>query len=194
MSSLLKEARDLKATLESEIIKLWTIAEEEKKKTEEARFETIVATEWCDRMMKRLEDLRGATVVKEDSLNKVINDLEARVKTQSKSELTLNTAISELCKGEGVDWEMAIEVEGFTPVRGTLFNLALKSAKELVQAEQPWLDLDFLAIEDDEEVEDTQSGTMNLDAEGQKIALSNDEAVDQTPEMDNEGAPEKERK
>lgn len=119
----------MNAILESEIVKLRTIAEEEKKKTDETRFKIVAATKRCDRVMKRLEDLRGATVVKEDGLNKVIKDLEAKVETQSESELTLNATISELFKGEGVDWDMAIEAEGLTPIRETLFNLAMKSTK-----------------------------------------------------------------
>lgn len=146
----------------------------------------VAATERCSRTMKRLDDLRAATEVREDGLNKVFSDLEARVKTQFESELTLNFTISELRKGEGVDWETAIEAEGFAPVRETLFNLALKSTKESVQAEYPELNLDFLVVEEDEGAEDTQSGTTNLGVEGQKTAPINDEAIDQGPAKNEE--------
>lgn len=98
MSSLLREARDLNATLESEVVKLQTISEEERKKTEEAKIEVVAATERCSRTMKRLDDLRAATEVREDSLNKVISDLEAKVKVQTENELNLNSIISLLCK------------------------------------------------------------------------------------------------
>lgn len=76
---------------------------------------------------------------------------------------------------------MGIEAEDFAPVRETLFTLAMKSAKDLVLAEYPDLKLDFLVVEDEEEVEDTQSGTAHLGAEGQKIAPTNEEAIDQDP-------------
>lgn len=79
---------------------------------------------------------------------------------------------------------MVIEAEDFAPVRETLFNLAMKLVKESDQAEYPNLKLDFLAVEDDKEVVDTQSGTAHLGTEGQKIVVpANDEAVDQDPKF-----------
>lgn len=80
---------------------------------------------------------------------------------------------------------MVIEAEDFHPVRETLFNLAMKSVKESVQAEYPDLKLDFLAVEGEKEVEDTQSGTVHLGTEGQQIDVpANDEVVDPDPEKD----------
>lgn len=64
-------------------------------------------------------------------------------------------------------------------MRETLFNMAMKSAKESVQAEYPKLKQDFLVVKDDNEVEDTQSETANLGANGKKITPDNDEAIDQ---------------
>lgn len=142
--------------------------------------------------MKMLEDLQGATAVREDGLNKVISELEAKVKLQMERELKLNsdiselnTTVSKLRRGEGVDWEVVVEAEGFTPVRETLFALAMKSPKDLVQAEYPELKLDFLVVEEEEEIEDTQSETANLGAEGQKISTPVGEAVDHEPENAN---------
>lgn len=56
--------------------------------------------------------------------------------------------------------------------------MAMKSAKESVQAQYPDLKLDFLVVEDDEEVEDTHSGIANQSAEGQKIAPTKDGDAD----------------
>lgn len=103
----------------------------------------------------------------------------------------LNSTASELHKGEGVDWEMAIEADDFAPVRETLFNLAMKQAKESVQAVYPDLKLDFLEVEDEKEVEDPQSGSAHLGAEGQKTASAENEAVDQNPAKDGEKSPKK---
>lgn len=80
-----------------------------------------------------------------------------------------STIISLLRKGEEIDWETAIEAEDFVPVRETLYNLAIKVAKESVQSEYLDLKLNFLVVDDDEEVGDIQSGTMNLGAEGQNF-------------------------
>lgn len=76
---------------------------------------------------------------------------------------------------------MAIKADVFAPIRETLFNIAMKSAKELVQAEYPDLNLDFLVVEYEEEVEDTQSETAHLGAKGQKVTQTGDEVVDQDP-------------
>lgn len=78
MSSLLKNALDLNTNLENEIVKLRTVAEEEKKRAGEARFEFVAVTKRCGCIMKRLEDIRKTTIVTEDGLNKVINELEAK--------------------------------------------------------------------------------------------------------------------
>lgn len=129
MSSLLKEAHDLNVTLEGEVLKLPANTEEEKEKKEETKLEAVAATEWCTRVMKRLEDLRAATKVREDGLNKIISDLEVTVKAQIENELNLNSTISLLRKGEGVDWETTIETEDFALIRETLYNLAVKLAK-----------------------------------------------------------------
>lgn len=58
MSSLLKEARDLKVTLENKVVKQGAIVEGERKKVKEVKNEAMVATERCSRTMKRLDDLR----------------------------------------------------------------------------------------------------------------------------------------
>lgn len=62
-----------------------------------------------------------------------------------------------------------IKADDFAPICETLFNIAMKYVKESVQVEYPDLNLDFLVVEYEEEVEDTQSGTAHLGAEGQKI-------------------------
>lgn len=77
MSSLLNEARDLNATLEGEVLRLRAITKEERKNVEEAKIEAVAATERCSRAVKRVGDLREATVAREDGLNKLISDLEA---------------------------------------------------------------------------------------------------------------------
>lgn len=164
----------------------YTIAEEEKKKKEEAKLEAVTATERFSSVMMRLKDLREVTVAREDGLNNVISELEAKVKLQAENELKLkfdifelNSTTSKLRKGEGVDWDMVIKAEDFAPVHDILFTLAMKSAKDSVQTEYPDLKLDFLVVDDDEEVEDTQSGIANLGAEGYKIVPTNEETVDQ---------------
>lgn len=103
-------ACDLNVNLEAEILKLRFAVEEEKKKKEEAKMEALAAVDRCSGRMKRLEDLRGATVARENGPNKVINDLEAKVKLQVENKLKLNSEISELNstisklrKGESVD-------------------------------------------------------------------------------------------
>lgn len=83
MSSLLKEAHDLNATLENEVVRLQAITEEERKKAEEAKIEAVAAIERCSRTVKRLGDLREAIIAREDGLNKVICDLEAKVKADA---------------------------------------------------------------------------------------------------------------
>lgn len=110
---------------------------------------------------ERLEDLRGATAAREDG-NKVINELEAKVKLQVENELKLNSdifelnaTVSKLRKGEGVDWEVAKKAEDFAPICETLFTFAMKSARDLVHSEYPELKLDFLMIEQKDEIKDT---------------------------------------
>lgn len=83
--------------------------------------------------------------------------------------------------------EQAIEAEYFAPIRETLINLTMKSAKYAVQLQYPDLNLDFLKI-DVEEIEDTQSGTTNLGAKGQKITLADDEAINQASKDNNDDA------
>lgn len=56
-----------------------------------------------ERTLKRHEDLWAATEVREDDLNKVISDLEAKVKSLLENELKLSSTISAHRKGEGVD-------------------------------------------------------------------------------------------
>lgn len=77
---------------------------------------------------------------------------------------------------------MAVEAEDFAPVCETLFTLTMKSAKDLVHVKYPELKLDFLVVDEEDEIEDTQSETANLGAEGQKIPPLSEEAVDQDPE------------
>lgn len=132
-------------------------------------------------------------MIREDGLNRIISELEAKVKLQANNEIKLNSEISELNstaaklrREEEVDWEVAIEAEDFSPVRETLFTLAVKSVKDLVQVEYPDLKLDFLMVDDNEEVEDTQSETANLGIEGQKIIPTIEETVDQDSEKKNE--------
>lgn len=81
---------------------------------------------------------------------------------------------------------MAIEAEDFAPVCETLFAFAMKSPNDLVQAEYPDLKLDFLEVEDEEEIEDTQSGSAQLGAEGQWIASANNETVNQDHAKDDD--------
>lgn len=71
MSSLMREARDLNATMENKVVKLQTITEEERKNTEEAKIEDVVATERCSGTVKRFGDLRKATEVREDHYKKM---------------------------------------------------------------------------------------------------------------------------
>lgn len=85
---------------------------------------------------------------------------------------------------------MAIEADDFAPVRETLFNLSIKQAKKSVQAVYPDLKLDFLEVEDEKEVEDTQSRSAHLGVKGQKIASVDNKAVDQNPAKDGEKSPE----
>lgn len=126
------EARDLNATLESETVRLWSALEEERKKTDAERVEAEATINRCSRDVKRHEDLRAATETREDGLNKVINNLEVKVKAFAEDELKQNSTISELRKCVGVDREEAIVAEDFTPVRETLVNSAMKSAKDAV--------------------------------------------------------------
>lgn len=128
MSSLLKEACDLNMSLKAEILKLRSVLEEEeKKKKEEPKIEASAAVDRCIRTMKRLEDLQWATASRESGLNKFIADLETKVKLQVENELKLNsdiselnTTISKLRRGEGVDWEVAAEAE-ILPLFGRLY-------------------------------------------------------------------------
>lgn len=155
------------------------------------KLEAVAATKGCSRAMKRLGDLQEAAKVREDGLNKIIHDLEVKADASAENELQLKSTIFDLRKYEGIDWEMAIEADDFAPIRETLFNLTMKSAKESVQAEYPNLKLDFLAVEDEEEVKDTQSGIANLGIEGQKISSTNEEAVGQGPAKVEEGKQKK---
>lgn len=104
MSFFMREAPDLNATLENEVARLRAIVEEEKKKADEVKAEVVVETEKCSRTVKRLGDLREAAEAREDGLSKIINDFEAKVKTQVENDLNLNSTISKLHKGEGVIW------------------------------------------------------------------------------------------
>lgn len=67
---------------------------EEEKRGSEAG--SSAAVDRCSRTMKKVEDLRGATAAREDGLNKVINELEAKTKSQAKTEHKFNSNISEL--------------------------------------------------------------------------------------------------
>lgn len=103
LSSHLREARDLNATLESEVLRLQGEVGEERKKIETVMSEMEAAIKRSERALKRHEDLRAATEVREDALNKVISDLEGKVKSLSENELKLSSTVSALRKDEGVD-------------------------------------------------------------------------------------------
>lgn len=122
-----------------------------------------------------------------------MDELKAKVKIQAENESKLNSTISEfnsttseLRKGEGVDWEMAIKTDGFAPVRETIFNLPWSRLKSWSTVVYPDLKLDFLEIEDEdeEEVEDIKSESGHLGAKGQKIASIDNDAVGQDPAKD----------
>lgn len=80
------------------------------------RLEAEAKINRCSRVVKRYEDLRTATEARENGLNKVINNLEVTVKAFTEDELKVNSTISELCKGVGVNREVSIVAEDFTPV------------------------------------------------------------------------------
>lgn len=63
LSSLLRESRNLNATLENVVLRLQVEVDEERKRTETVKTDAIAAIERCNRAVKRLEDLRGATEV-----------------------------------------------------------------------------------------------------------------------------------
>lgn len=81
MSSRLKEAYDLNANLESVINLLRIEVTEEKKKFENANADAVAAVERCGRALKRSEDTKAAAVAKEEDLNRIISNLEAKVKS-----------------------------------------------------------------------------------------------------------------
>lgn len=108
------------------------VADEEKKKGEEAKFEAVEVIGRCTLAVKRLGDIQEAAEAREDGLNKIIHDLEAKAKASLENKLQMKSTISELRKGEGIDWEMAIEVDDFAPICETLFNLAIRKVTTLV--------------------------------------------------------------
>lgn len=71
----LREARDLNGVLEDEILCLRGDVEEEKKRTDTTNSKAAAAIDRCDRTMKIFEDFRDASEVREDGLNKIINEL-----------------------------------------------------------------------------------------------------------------------
>lgn len=76
LPSHLREAHDLNAILETEVVRLRGEVGEERKKTETARAEMEATMKKSKRALKRHKYLRAATEVREDALNKVISDLE----------------------------------------------------------------------------------------------------------------------
>lgn len=100
----MREARDLNIVLEGETLRLRGEIKEERKKSVAARGETKAAVSKCERALKRHEDLRVATEVRVDALNKVISDLEIKVQTLAKNELKFSSTIFELRRGGVSTW------------------------------------------------------------------------------------------
>lgn len=79
----------------------------------EAKREAATAVERCSRVQTKLEDLCARYEVREDRLNKVIKDLETKVREYMDNNLELLQTTSQLCKGEDVHWELTTEAADF---------------------------------------------------------------------------------
>lgn len=107
----------------------------------------------CDCALIKVDDLRSSVAVREDDLNDMIGQFEAKTKELDKSNHDLHNDV-------GVDWEVAVDAKDFDQVRDALFNMAVKSTKKAVHEKFSDLDLDFLKTQDDV-VEDTHNETAN---------------------------------